>query len=162
MRVVNHHEADVDSYFDKGVAYTREGEPEAKPEGVYRKGEEKGEDANHEQSWDDDVVVAYFISMKIFHDEDSDNHGKGPTAEEKGKWSLNIASLGCKIGDEGAQPCQVAAIGYQGECIENKMTQVLVSSEMLQHLNEGFSYFNKYSKGLTTPNLLKKLLSEWY
>ena len=112
MRVVDHHETDVDSYFYEGVAYTREGEPETKPEGVYRKGEEKGEDADHEQSWDDDVVVAYFISMKISHDKDSDDHGKGPTAKEEGKRSLNVASLGGKVGDEGTKPCQVAAICY--------------------------------------------------
>ena len=112
MRVVDHHETDVDSYFDEGVANTREGEPETKPEGVNCKGEEKGEDADHEQSGYDDVVIADFISMKVFHDEDSHDHGKGPTTEEEGIRSLNVASFGCKVGDEGTESCQVTAIGY--------------------------------------------------
>ena len=94
FRVIYHQEADIDSDLDKGIADTGEGEPEAEPEGTEGEGEETGEDADHEQSNYDYVVVADLLFLEVFIEEDPHHHCEGPAAEEEGVLGLHDLRFG--------------------------------------------------------------------
>ena len=76
--------------------------------------------------------------LKVFDKKDSGHHSEWSATEKIWILYFHDTSLYCEIGNEGSQSGQMGSIGQKGRGVQDKVANMLMLFEMLEHLTHYF------------------------